>query len=320
MRQNLKSLTPVDLSTVWDTEPQHFTPWLAQEENLTRLGETLGIDLELEAPERNIGDFRADLLCKNTVDGSWVLIENQLARTDHTHVGQLLTYAAGLDASTVIWIAKTFRQEHRAMLDWQNRITDERYRFFGVEVKVWRIEESALAVQFNVVSSPNDWSREVSRDTRQKLPEGEQRQLRYWTGLREYIVEKDSSVRCPSPRPSRYLDLSIGRTDFWLMVWQTPTRNEIGIWLCIGGEHREAYFRLLADEKTDIHTEMGEALQWVELSGKQRNRICLHKADTDPLDESDWSNQYEWLTAKLELFDKVFRGRIKALDASDPIG
>lgn len=206
------------------------------------------------------------------------------------------------------------------MLDWQNRITDERYRFFGVEVKVWRIEESAHAVQFDVVSSPNDWSRGVSHDTRQKLPESERRQLRYWTGLREYIVEKGSSVSFPSPRPSRYRDLSIGRTDFWLMVWQTPTRNEIGIWLCIGGEHREAYFHLLAEEKTDIHTEMGEALQWVELPGKQRNRICLHKADTDPLDESDWSNQYEWLTAKLELFDKVFRGRIKALDASDPIG
>ncbi len=80
MCQNLKSLTPVDLSTVWEIEPQHFTPWLAQEENLTRLGETLGIDLELKAQERNIRDLRADLLCKNTVEGSWVLIENQLAR------------------------------------------------------------------------------------------------------------------------------------------------------------------------------------------------------------------------------------------------
>ena len=109
MCQELKQLTPVELSRVWETEPQHFTPWLAQEENLTRLGETLGIELELEAQEINVGRFRADLLCKNTVDDSWVLIENQLAPTNHTHVGQLLTYAAGLDASTVIWIAGTFQ-------------------------------------------------------------------------------------------------------------------------------------------------------------------------------------------------------------------
>ena len=68
-----------------------------------------------------------------------MLIENQLEATDHRHLGQLLTYAAGLDAATVIWIAKTFRSEHAAMLDWQNRITDERYRFFGIEIKVWQI-------------------------------------------------------------------------------------------------------------------------------------------------------------------------------------
>ena len=321
MPENLRQLTPVNLSEVWETEPQHFTPWLAQEENLTRLGETLRIDLELEAQEINIGGFRADLLCKNTVDDSWVLIENQLASTDHTHVGQLLTYAAGLDASTVIWIAKTFRQEHRAMLDWQNRITDEHYRFFGVEVKIWQIEDSARAVQFDVVSSPNDWSRGVSGDTQRaanhELSETQQRQLRYWSGLRAYMEEKGSSISFPSPRPWRYYDLSIGRTGFWLMVWQTPTRNEIGIWLCIGGEHREAYFRLLEEEKSDIHTEMGEALQWVELTERQRNRICLHKEDTNPFDESDWPQQYEWFTTKLEQFNDVFRERIRGLDATD---
>ena len=203
MCQNLKQLTPVDLSEVWDTEPQHFTPWLAQEENLTLLSKTLGMELELEAQEINVGDFRADILCNNTEDDSWVIIENQLDPTDHKHVGQLLTYAAGLDAHTVIWIAKTFRSEHCAMLDWQNRITDERYRFFGVEMKVWQIEDSARAVQFDVVSSPNDWTRGVSRDTQraanQELSDRQQRGLRYWTGLREYMVDNASSVNPPAP-------------------------------------------------------------------------------------------------------------------------
>lgn len=145
-------------------QEQHFTPWLAQEENLTLLGKALGIELELEAQEVEIGGFRADLLCKNTADDSWVIIENQLDPTNHNHMGQLLTYAARLDASTVIWIAKTFRHEHREMLDWQNRITDERYRFFGVEMKVWQVEDSPRAIQFDVVSSPNDWVRGVSPD------------------------------------------------------------------------------------------------------------------------------------------------------------
>ena len=152
-----------------------------------------------------------------------------------------------------------------------------------------------------------------------KTPSSEthQRQMRYWTGLRDYIVEKGSFVSFPSPRPLRYLDLSIGRTNFWLMIWQTPTRSEIGIWLNIGGENREAFFHLLQEEQDDIHTEMGEELEWIELLGKQRNRICLHKEDTDPQDESDWPQQFEWFTTKLERFNQVFRERIRGLDAAD---
>ena len=193
-----------------------------------------------------------DLLCKNTVDASWVLIENQLEMTDHRHFGQILTYAAGLDASTVIWIAKTFRSEHCAMLDWQNRITDERYRFFGIEMKVWQIEDSARATQF-VVASPNDWVSGVGRNTQraanQELSETQQRQIRYWTGLREYMVSNGSSVNCPSPGPWRCLQLGIGRTNFSIEIWQASSRNEIGIWLCVSGNNAEAHFRLLEEQQ-----------------------------------------------------------------------
>ena len=86
----------------------------------------------------NVGPFRADILCKNTVDESWVLVENQLERTDHGHLGQLLTYAAGLKAVTIVWIAQRFTEEHQAALDWLNEITDEKFNFFGVEVQLFQ--------------------------------------------------------------------------------------------------------------------------------------------------------------------------------------
>tara|TARA_R110001599_G_scaffold294201_1_gene498180 strand:- start:6655 stop:6963 length:309 start_codon:yes stop_codon:yes gene_type:complete len=95
---NLGRLTKIDLRDIWKTEAQDFTAWLAQEDNMAILSETLGQDLEVEAQERNIGPFRADILCKDLDDNSWVLVENQLERTDHTHLGQLLTYASGLCA------------------------------------------------------------------------------------------------------------------------------------------------------------------------------------------------------------------------------
>ena len=321
MDQDIKQLTPVDISKVWENEPQHFTPWLAREENLTLLGEALSMELELDAQEINVGGFRADLRCKNTVDDSWVLIENQLEATDHRHVGQLLTYAAGLDAHTVIWIAKTFRQEYRAMLDWQNRITDERYRFFGIEVKVWQIEDSARAVQFDVVSSPNDWSRGVSRDTQraanQELSETQQRQVRYWTGLREHMNDNGSSVNCPAPTTRNYLQFSIGRTTFTVQAWVASSKGEIGIRLYMAGDFSKAHYHLLKEQQKEIHDEFGEPLEWNELPTSERSRISLSKQDTDPLDENDWRHQYKWFTAKLERFDHVFRPRIRSLNAED---
>lgn len=122
----LGRLEKVDLRIVWTHEANHFTPWLAQENNLALLGDTIGLDLELSSREQSVGPYRADIVCKDTITDSWVLIENQLERTDHTHLGQLLTYAAGLDAVTIVWIAPRITDEHRAALDWLNEVTDER--------------------------------------------------------------------------------------------------------------------------------------------------------------------------------------------------
>jgi hypothetical protein len=83
---NLGRLKPIDLRSVFDNEADDFTPWLAQEENLSLLAETISMELELEAQEKEVGPFRADILCKDTATDNWVLIENQLEKTDHTHL------------------------------------------------------------------------------------------------------------------------------------------------------------------------------------------------------------------------------------------
>ena len=147
-RVTLGRLEPVELRDIWRSEAAGFTPWLARPENLSVLGETLGIDLELEAQERSVGPFRADILCKDIATDSWVLVENQLERTDHSHLGQLLTYASGLEAVTIVWVAAQITDEHRSTLDWLNRITDARFRFFGLEVELRsgpRIVDSVLS-------------------------------------------------------------------------------------------------------------------------------------------------------------------------------
>ena len=154
----LGRIASVDLRQAWPDEARNFTPWLADEDNLSLLGSVLGLQLEVEAVEKQVGPFSADILAKEIGSGHWVLIENQIEMTDHAHLGQILTYAAGLDVSTIIWVAREFREQHRAAIDYLNRITDEDHRFFGVKVELLKIGESAFAPSFSVVAKPNNWS------------------------------------------------------------------------------------------------------------------------------------------------------------------
>ena len=195
----LDRLVRVELRETWKTEAQDFTPWLADKENINILGDALNMELELKALEKSVGPFSADILCTNTDDDSLVLIENQLEKTDHTHLGQLMTYAAGLHTVNIVWIAAKFTDEHRAALDWLNEITDVKFRFFGLEVELWRIGTSDAAPKFNVVCKPNDWSRVVNRNSNNyseaELTPAKSVQLNFWTGLKNHIDANSKVIR-----------------------------------------------------------------------------------------------------------------------------
>jgi hypothetical protein len=149
-------LEPVDLREIWKHEALAFTPWLAQ--NLDRLSDALGVPLSLEAVEHSVGPFSLDILA-TTSDDRKVIIENQLEPSDHRHLGQCLTYAAGVGASVIVWVLPRLQAEHRAALDWLNEHTDEGIQFFGVEVSAVRIGESLPAPVFAVEARPNDWQK-----------------------------------------------------------------------------------------------------------------------------------------------------------------
>ena len=143
----------VDLREGWPNEAQDFTPWL--EQHISLLGDALGLELEVQEREAPVGGFSLDLLARDLGRNKTVVIENQLTATDHVHLGQVLTYGAGFDAGAVIWLAKTFRDEHRQAIDWLNQHTGEGVEFFGVEIQLLKIDESKLAPNFKLVATPN---------------------------------------------------------------------------------------------------------------------------------------------------------------------
>ena len=152
----LGRIEEVDLREVWPHEANDFTPWLA--EHLDLLGEALHLDLILVEAEGEVGSFAVDVVAD--AGSGLVVIENQLEQTDHSHLGQLLTYAAGRDARILIWITPQFRDEHRAALDWLNHWTPEEIEIYGVQVRAIRIGDSLPAPEFRPVSFPNIWSRQ----------------------------------------------------------------------------------------------------------------------------------------------------------------
>jgi hypothetical protein len=323
----LGRLQKVDLREAWSSESSDFTPWLAQEENLNLLGNAIGIELELESQEKNVGPFRADILCKDTATDNWVLIENQLARTDHSHLGQLLTYAAGLNAVTIVWIAERFTEEHRATLDWLNERTDEKINLFGLEVELWRIGDSPIAPKFNIISQPNDWSRTVQQAAAVsgEVSAHKQLQLKFWTAFRQYMEAQKSFVRCQKPLPQHWSNFAIGRSGVHLTsivsLWNSETGSkgpEIRAELYLDGPSAKQDFAGLERQKENIEKALGFVLTWHNPENKAMCRLYTRQ-NADFLNEALWPQQFEWLRQRLETMHKVFAPIVKnlKLEAAD---
>lgn len=159
----LGRLDVVDARDVWPSEPHDFTPWLLN--NVDVLSDLLEMDLVLEEAEHAVGGFSLDLKGHDEATGETVIVENQLEVSDHIHLGQIITYAAGTDPTTIVWVTTGFRPEHRAAIDWLNQRTDENTRFFGVVIHVVRIGDSQPAPDFELVAQPNDWKKQVKKTT-----------------------------------------------------------------------------------------------------------------------------------------------------------
>jgi len=309
----------VALKDAWPTEDGNFTPWLAEEANIVLLGEALNMELEVEAVEQKVGSFRADILARAIDEAEHrVIVENQFGRTDHGHLGQILTYLAGVeDAKTMVWIAETIQPDHRAAIDWLNTNTAEDFSFFAIEIELWRIGGSPPAARFNVVASPNDWTRNTRTAARQvsetELAERHKIRLAYWASFADYLKEHGSAFKIARPNKDHWKWFSIGRAGFGISATISTDKQRAGVELYVVHDVNKAAFRALVAQKDAVEKEIGEPLEWQELPGKKASRIALYKHDVDPSDEKQYPEIHAWMLAKMDCFKKAFAGRVKAL-------
>ena len=300
---NLGKITYIkDLRKIWAHEEREFTPWLA--ENISLLGEELGLDLEIVSVEHSVGAFALDILAKETSSGHIVAIENQLETTDHNHLGQILTYASGVEAQVIVWICKEVREEHRKAIDWLNQVTNEETEFFFFFLQLIRIDDSEPAPFFKVKASPNDWSKEQKTKV---TGTGERtKREEFFRGFFENLLE-----RVNKELPGFTNSKKVGYDSWKLFPTGISGANYIisfkannlfscGIYLDTGNkENTKALFDSLFENKELIEGEIGK-LSWERLEDKRACRIA------DNIEYSNQEDAIKWGIRRLAEFKKCF--------------
>lgn len=304
----LANIEQVDLREVWPSEPSDFTPWLA--DNISALGTALGLELEMRQLEAEVGGYSLDILASDLNRDRPVVIENQLEATDHDHLGKLLTYAAGFDANVVVWLTREFRDEHRQALDWLNQRTGEDTLFFGVVVELWKIDNSRPAPHFNLVAAPNDWRKE-SASPPPKLSEKGERYRAFFQTLIDTLRERHQFTKGRRAQPQNWYTFVSGDRRFRYGANFTAAghaRVEVYIDSGDASENR-GLFDALESEKAKIEAELGHALDWQPLEGRQACRIATDRPGTINDSDTDLDEIRGWMVKELLDFRRVFGNR-----------
>jgi hypothetical protein len=313
----LGRLEHIDPRSVWQHEAHDFTPWLA--ENIAMLGEVLGMDLEVTQRERSVGSFSVDIEARELGRDRVVVIENQLETTDHSHLGQLITYAAGLEAGVVVWVCREFRDEHRVALDWLNRGSGGASQFFGVVLEVLRIGESAPAANLRLVASPVDWTPQLP----QPASDGEISDKRvayreFFQGLIDELREKHRFTNARAGQPQNWYSFASGTTGFvYGMSFAASRELRAEIYIDKGDQaFNKGAFDSLFAQKAGIEAEFGAPLRWERLDNKRASRIGCYTRGTIEDAEDELERHKSWAVEALLRLKKVFGPRLAAVAAA----
>ncbi len=295
------TLVKKDPREVWPHEAHDFTPWLFAHPEV--LGEALGMDLRLEATEHPVGVFSLDLIGVDESTQERVIIENQLEFSDHGHLGQLMTYAAGAEATNIVWVARGFKEEHRAALDWLNSRTGEDTRFFAVTLSVVTIGDSMPAPLLEVVVRPNDWGKTVKESESKVSGKGLLYQEFWGQFLERVQAEHPDWTNAKKPTNASWMTMSVGTSSVWLAL--SFRKSGLSTELYFGSSDQnvnETQFSAAQDRKAEFEAAFGGPLNWDLLPNNKASRIIAY-ADAPGIEDVEaWSAYLEWFIDQVTRF------------------
>lgn len=297
-------------------EAQDFTIWL--ESHIDALADRLGIELNVVQREKDVGDFSVDLLCEDD-EGRPVIIENQLEKTDHDHLGKLLTYLVNLNANTAIWITAEPRPEHKRVMDWLNESTPANVSFYLVKVEALRIGDSPFAPLFTVQAGPDEQAKAVG-EKKKEWAERHHRRHEFWTQFIERSAAKSKLFVNRTAGPHSYLSAGIGKSGVQLSVAIAYDSARAELYIDFGkdaAEKNKLVFDVLLARKEEIEQEFGEPLEWLRLDDKRASIVRKTIRDGGLLDQESWPAIQDALIDAAMRLERVFRPRLAKIAASE---
>ena len=296
----------VKLTEVWKHEAHDFTTWL--EDNTDALSNALDFTLSGVEREKSAGDFSVDLVGESE-NGGTVVIENQLRKSDHDHLGKVLTYLAALDAKAAVWIVAEARQEHIKAITWLNEATDT--PFYLVLLEAIRIDESPPAPLFTKIVGPSVEARKAG-ETKQEFSERHEIRGRFWTLLLEEAKKKTNLHSSISPGTFNWVGTSKAG-----LGWNYAIRtHDAQVELYIDRQDPDTNLVILdklSGKKEQVEASFGHPLEWQKLEGKRACRIRYRTDLGGWRDEKKWPEVVDVLVDSMMRLEKALKPHIKAL-------
>lgn len=303
---NLGKLVEVNVRELWPHEQYDFSNWLAKENNIELLSDTIGLTLVDVDKEVYVGSYRCDLIAKDETTGIKIIIENQLEPSNHEHLGKIITYASGLDAKVVVWIVKEAREEHKSAIEWLNNNTSQELNFFLIELHAYKIGDSLPAPKFEIIEKPNGFIKNSKNNSGSgDMNQSQSERVEFWTQFNELVLERGKPFNIRKATTDHWYDVAIGTSEAHIAINLVNKESSIVVELYIH-DNKELFDRLHYI-KDEIEQLLSFKLDWQRLDEKKASRIKYTIAGLNFDDHSNYADLMNETINKVLMFKKVFK-------------